>query len=354
MGRALLIAALMGVAGFWAGLSIGRSSETHSMGDGPPPTTAQVTAERPHGISAHAPDLTWRRSGSDLVRPLLGCRPAAEGGLEGMRQQVVAVLDAARARRAISHAGVFVYDLTTDRALGVDADALFVPASVAKVPLLMALLRMGESDHEILTRPVFYPEWMRDNERQNIRPGAQVTPGRTWTMGQLAEAMIVESDNNATRLLREELEQPLVERVYLDLGWEEQETYVAGRAERTTSPRVVGRTFQVLYNATYLGDGTSDLALRLLSRVTMRDGIVAGVPPGVTVAHKFGEWSHSTEDGSIVGQFHDCGIVYRPDRPYVLCVMTRGETYFQRPLIEVVAEISRAVWSGFEGLSSAR
>ncbi len=344
MSRAFMLAALLGGVGFWVGLSVGRSGEMQPMSDAP----RVVAEQRPASIREPA----WRRSGSAFVQPLLGCHAPAEEGLESLRARVATVVDAARTRRAISHIGVYVYDLHAGRSMGLDADGLFVPASVAKVPLLMALLRLGEGDHSVLTQPVFYPQGMRENERQGIRPAGPVTAGRTWTMGQLAEAMIVESDNNATLLLRDRLEQQLIEQVYLDLGWHEREIHVAGQLERTTSPRVVGDTFRVLYNATYLGDGTSDMALRLLSRVTMREGIVAGVPPGVTVAHKFGEWSQSTADGSTSGQFHDCGIVYRPGRPYVLCVMTRGETYYQRPLIEVVAEISRAVWSGFEGVSS--
>jgi hypothetical protein len=44
------------------------------------------------------------------------------------------------------------------------------------------------------------------------------------------------------------------------------------------------------------------------------------------VSHKFGQYG-VTDQQSPSGQdweFHDCGIVYYPNHPYHLCVMTKG------------------------------
>ena len=49
------------------------------------------------------------------------------------------------------------------------------------------------------------------------------------------------------------------------------------------------------------------------------------VPAGTVIAHKFGEWGRERPEG-FEQQFHDCGIVYRPGRPYLACVMTRGRS----------------------------
>jgi hypothetical protein len=56
-----------------------------------------------------------------------------------------------------------------------------------------------------------------------------------------------------------------------------------------------------------------------MTRSTFKDGLVAGVPEGTIVAQKFGE--RSLETGQ---QLHNCGIVYVPSQPYLLCVMTQG------------------------------
>jgi beta-lactamase class A len=54
--------------------------------------------------------------------------------------------------------------------------------------------------------------------------------------------------------------------------------------------------------------------VEILKRQQFREGIPAGVPDGVAVAHK---------TGSITRIRHDAGIVYGP-RPYVLVVLVRG------------------------------
>jgi len=79
--------------------------------------------------------------------------------------------------------------------------------------------------------------------------------------------------------------------------------------------------FRVLYNASYLSPENSQKALNLLTQTTFKDGLTALLPSDLTVAHKFGE-RLTPETGEV--QLHDCGIVYYPQNPYLLCLMTRG------------------------------
>jgi len=69
-------------------------------------------------------------------------------------------------------------------------------------------------------------------------------------------------------------------------------------------------------------------------------GIAIGVPPAVTVAHKFGEKSDAT-DGTV--QLHDCGIVYYPQHPYLACVMSKGPDF--EALDDVIAGVSRIIFA---------
>jgi len=62
-----------------------------------------------------------------------------------------------------------------------------------------------------------------------------------------------------------------------------------------------------------------------LSKTTFVGGLVAGLPTGLTVSHKFGEYVAADGNDQITSiELHDCGIVYYPPSPYFICVMTRG------------------------------
>ena len=87
--------------------------------------------------------------------------------------------------------------------------------------------------------------------------------------------------------------------------------------------------FRVLYNATYLSDDYSEEALSILGKATFNQGITEPLPKGTVVAHKFGVRVYSTPDtsnNSSALELHDCGIVYLPNNPYFLCVMTHGSS----------------------------
>lgn len=51
-------------------------------------------------------------------------------------------------------------------------------------------------------------------------------------------------------------------------------------------------------------------------------------------------------------QFHDCGIVYHPANPYLLCVMGRGEDFWE--LTKSVADVSRIVYEEVERQTGSR
>lgn len=97
----------------------------------------------------------------------------------------------------------------------------------------------------------------------------------------------------------------------------------------------------------------SKIALEILTQVDFRDGIVAGVPPGTVVAHKFGERRLAESD---LVQLHECGIVYYPGQPYILCVMTRSRDLFKLTgvLKDVSGEVYREVDRQFKAKQPSR
>ena len=153
---------------------------------------------------------------------------------------------------------------------------------------------------------------------------------------ELTAHMIQSSDNSAADILWDWIGEKRVMQVFEDLGmyWEG-----VNPAEDFLSLRDYVRLLRVLYNASYLDEAFSEKALRLLVNAEFSGGLVAGVPPGVPVAHKFGE--RTFKDKGVL-QLHDCGIVYYPNGAYLIGVMTRGKDYAQ--LTEVIKGLSALVY----------
>lgn len=76
-----------------------------------------------------------------------------------------------------------------------------------------------------------------------------------------------------------------------------------------------------LYLSSYVPQAFSSEILTLMSKTVDAEGIDAGVEQGIPVAHKTGTLRRA--DGLDV--YNDCGIVYVPKRPYVLCMLINGE-----------------------------
>ena len=160
--------------------------------------------------------------------------------------------------------------------------------------------------------------------------------GEHYRPDALLEKMIVESDNESAYLLYSLVSQEEITKAYTELGLEPP---LAGR-DYDIRVRDYATFFRILYNATYLTPESSERALSLLSRTDFDKGIAAGVPAGIAIANKFGEREYA---GTDTVQLHDCGVVYAPQRPYMLCVMTRGKDI--PSLANVVRDISATVYT---------
>jgi len=171
---------------------------------------------------------------------------------------------------------------------------------------------------------------------QNVQPSIPLLPNQSYSYQELIERMIAYSDNNATILLSKGIQEDVFLRPYEDLGIAPP---LLQNGEYYLRVKDYATFFRVLFNASYLSREYSEKALGVLLKSEYQQGLVAGIPADIRVAHKFGEriWEDTNEH-----QLHDCGIVYYPNRPYLLCVMTRGKDF--TPLGEVIADISSLVY----------
>jgi beta-lactamase class A len=278
----------------------------------------------------------------DLLSPSRRCNDALQLGewdYEPMRARLSDAASALRQEGKISEISIYFRDLTNGPRFRIGEYAGFQPASLVKLPVMIALLHEADVDPSVLDVPLSFSGSLGVNDNVE-ESGETIQPDVTYTVRELIEKMIVYSDNQSYKLLMRHMnEQPpiLAYLAFRDLNVLRMMT--APNAD-VVSILPYGDLFAVLYNTGYLSRPSSQRALELLSRSTFDEGIVAGTPEGTVVAHKFGR--RVLEDAD--DQLHDCGIVYHPKAAYVLCVMTSGPSYREQK--NAIAEVSRIVYDG--------
>ncbi len=240
----------------------------------------------------------------------------------------------------VQDVAVYFRDLNEGRWVGVNQTHTFSAGSLSKVARLMTVLRITKGDQAQLARMLhltFDNEYV-DVPQDYFPPRDPVIHGGTYSVDSLLSHLIIESDNRAAYALGYYFGESELRQTFDDLNVSLPEK----PGDEVSSPQNYSHFFRALYNGTYLSPAASEHALDLLSRSNFTDGLIAGTPAGTVVAHKFGEYT--LPDGT--DELHDCGIVYYPEHPYFLCVMTKGKTF--PTLAEVIKTITKITWEQVE------
>lgn len=272
-----------------------------------------------------------RQKGFTFINPLLDCGVEFIE-LRPFKEEIQTYITQALAQKKITDSSVYFRQLNDGYWLGINEKELFAPASLLKIPIMIAALKNAETDPTFLQKTVLYEAPVLTTIEPSIK-AESIQIGMTYTIEDLIRHSISLSDNEATALVYRNIPPNVLSRVYSDLNLEGPNS-----SDFSISIKNYTTFFRVLYNASYLSREMSEKALKIASESTFKNGIVAGVDPGTVVAHKFGE-----RDLDGIKQLHDCGIVYYPDSPYALCVMTRGEDFDQ--LEDVIQNISTMVFN---------
>ncbi|HLP52126.1 MAG TPA: serine hydrolase [Chitinophagales bacterium] len=304
----------------------------------------QFAAPGPASSNSNKPEpasMTETRSGGyRFINPLLECdafTSTSNVTVFEMEKEVRNYIAAEQAANKVSHVSVYFRDLNNGPWMGINERENYSPASLLKVPVLIAVLKEAEANKELLNQKLTFTGALQDkNIGQNIVDGELIKPGGSYTVADLLQRMIEFSDNGAKDLLVNAIGVDKYDRTLTDLG-------VIIPGERALSDfmpvRDYSTFFRILYNATYLSSEMSEKALLILSKTRFDKGLLAGVPAGTLISHKFGERAYEDADTK---QLHDCGIVYAGGKPYLLCVMTRGKDFVK--MQSVIARISAIVY----------
>jgi beta-lactamase class A len=316
--RAALAAAVLG-AGFGAGwLARGR---------------LELQAAPPMRMIRDQGPARWR-----FINPLLDC-DGAEGLLQrpaliSFKDRITGLIASHREAGEIMTASVYFRELNDGAWIGIGERLDYIPASLLKLPTLIAILKRAERDPSFLAQRVVFSGRRDDNAIIAYRPADTLEPGRSYTVGELCRRMVQYSDNNATGLLNSIVTMPEQNETLRGLGVLPELV----RARGKLGVKSVSSFLRVLYNASFLSRENSELALEMLAKSSFRDGIIGGLPGGVPVCSKYGE----AAIGEGIVQLHEFAIVYHEQRPYLLGVMTQGHDF--QALARCIREVSRTVY----------
>jgi beta-lactamase class A len=295
-----------------------------------------------------SPPQALRLNGYQFIDPLLACNinnTNVSQENKSLTSDVASIINTHTQSGDLSKASVYFTDLTSGNWANVDQGETYYPSSLGKIPIMMAYYELAENSSTVLDQRITYTGGQNLNDTQDIPPAESIVPGQTYTVEQLIEYMVEYSDNNATQLLYNNIDQDTLQHVYGDLGIPTEDNPTAATLDFIT-PQQIALLFRVLYNGTYLSRDYSEKALQVMSQSSFTQGIVSGVPSSTVVSHKLGLVGIQTNGVTTEHELHDCGIVYARD-PYVLCVMTRG-TAPLTTMESIIAQISQTAYQHVE------
>lgn len=285
-------------------------------------------------------NIERHKAGFSLISPLLECnldQTFGEKRYKTIKTKVKNLVETKVSQKEIRKISVYFRDLNSGYWFGFEENEKFTPASLLKVPVMIVALKKAEQNPDFLQEKVKVDELDATEESfsPNIKPGISIKEGEVYSVWELIERMIINSDNSALFILQQLIREAEEYELYKDLGI----NLPSGKIDDFMSVKEYASFFRVLYNASYLNKQMSERALELLVQVDFKEGLAGGVPKGILVANKFGERGYENQS---IKQLHDCGIIYYPHSPYLLCVMSRGDDF--NVSSQVVREISRVVY----------
>lgn len=224
--------------------------------------------------------------------------------------------------------GVYFEYLPTGSSIGVNDQLLVEIGSLTKVPLVTAAYQNIEKGNLSLDQKLTIQEKHLDTLFGELyKRGA----GTTLSAEEAIEYTLIQSDNTAANVLLDALPEDALAAVFDEFDLPKIRT----GPFPVLSPKSYSSVLRALYLSALLSPENSNHILELLSKTEFKDKLPAGVAPNVVIAHKIGVFR---VDGA--SNVHsDCGIIYIPQRPYILCIMVAADEDIARAEISAYSKM---------------
>jgi len=239
-----------------------------------------------------------------------------------LRQQIHKIVDPYGSSFAI----YFEY-LPTGTTIGINEDHEFTAESLLKVPVVMAYYHkkevMGMKTDPTVTLT-------KDELNSKFGDLYKKGVGYLINLGDVVKLALQKSDNTASLVLADQISEDDFQFVYDGLDIPES---VTGDTPIITAQEY-SSILKALYYGSVLNSDDSEKILSLLTQTDFTSLLPSGIPKGIPIAHKIG-----LVNGQI---YQDCGIVYLPQRPYSLCMVSKSDF---KTAQERMHTVSKAVYT---------
>jgi len=218
--------------------------------------------------------------------------------------------------------GVYVYEISKNKIVAINADTIFPTASMVKVPILIGIMHKinnGELNyHQVMT----YTDSLYYSEGEDIL--ASYKSGEKIELSKLLMLMMSTSDNTASLWLQGLAGSGTLINKYLDsLGMKD--TRVNSRTEGRkeygaqygwgqTTPKEMATLMKMIVDNKIIDKQISERMLRLMSRQYWDEEAISQIPPNIFVADKNGAVDASRGEVMYVNGAH----------PYIVCICTKN------------------------------
>lgn len=208
---------------------------------------------------------------------------------------------------------IYLEYLNTGANISYNPQTRIFPASLTKLPLALAVMKKVERGDWNLQNELILTHGDKDPTSGKAGELLSEYPiGTRFTIERLLEALLTHSDNTAFLILRRNLHEDDLNHVYSDLGLSD-----LFSDDGRMSAKEYSRLFRALYISSFLKREHSERILEMLDASPFSDFLAGPIPEGTPFPHKYGE-------NIELLVYSDSGIVYIPNRPYLLTVMVQA------------------------------
>lgn len=234
---------------------------------------------------------------------------------------------------------VFVKDLKTGREIKINADMQFPSASIIKIAIMSELFNKINEGVYTLDDEIEIKEEMLTGGDGILK---ELNYGHRFTLKEICTLMIIVSDNMATNILIDLLGMDNINFNAKKLGMKKTSLQrkmmdslaVKQGRNNFTSAEDFAMILELIYKGENVNETYSSMMLNILKKQQVRGRLDLYLPEEVLIAHKTGDLDFLEHDG---------GIVFLPDREYIICVLT-NEVKSNKDGREIIGEISKMVY----------